>query len=277
MSTVATPEQFSFDDLAKLKESMRIVQAVRDSMLRGLLKAGDFIATEQQVDRGLGKHALRDAFTILQYLGLVERRSEIGFFVAATDLSYSQALMFNQVCFYRITPQHLSDLRRALEPYAVRMVAPRLTRDQLGELVELTRLTRLHIERGEYNGIDYFAVQFHKVIAQLSDNPLLMFILTFVENLLHELKQAVGIDKEFANDMFNGHVAIVNALVEKDVDRAADAMYRDISRVEEHLIRNIKLRLDRAGKDSSDSSQDYLDALDIRQYLRPVDRRGSRK
>ena len=276
MSSVSAPEEFSFDGLAKLKESTPIVQAVRDAILRGALKTGDCIATEQQA-RGLGKQPLRDALIILRYLGLVEHRAQSGFFVSAPDLAYSQALMFNQMCFYRVTPQHLSDLRRALEPYAVRTITPRLTKDQIAELIELTRLTRLHIERGELNGIDYFAVQFHQVIAQLSDNPFLLFILTFVENLLHELKQAVGIDREFAHDMFNGHVAIVNALVEKDADRAAEAMYRDISRVEQHFIRNIKLRLEHAGKSSADSSPEYLEALDIRRYLRPVGSRGSRK
>lgn len=78
-------------------------------------------------------------------------------------------------------------------------------------------------------------IDFHRVIAQCTENPVLIFILTFVEDLLQETKDQSRLDRRFFETVIEGHKRIVDAMANRNAENAYQEMYKDVSQVEEYL------------------------------------------
>jgi GntR family transcriptional repressor for pyruvate dehydrogenase complex len=97
-------------------------------------------------------------------------------------------------------------------------------------------------------------IEYHRIIGSVSGNPILMFILDFVENLLIDTKEILQPSREFSQRVLNAHKRIYKALVERDPKKAREEMVKHVREVERDLIilqkeRNISgLNIQRFGK-----------------------------
>ena len=79
-------------------------------------------------------------------------------------------------------------------------------------------------------------VNFHRVIAQCTANPVLIFILTFIEDLLQDTKDLLRPDHNFFATVVQAHKRICKALMNRDAEAAYEEMYKDVSNVEQYLV-----------------------------------------
>ncbi|HUL36556.1 MAG TPA: FCD domain-containing protein, partial [Thermodesulfobacteriota bacterium] len=80
-------------------------------------------------------------------------------------------------------------------------------------------------------------IEFHRIIASITGNPILMFILDFVENLLIDTKGILKPGKEFSNKVLRAHKRIYIGLLQRDVKKVREEMVRHIREVERDLLR----------------------------------------
>ena len=80
-------------------------------------------------------------------------------------------------------------------------------------------------------------INFHRVIAQTTNNPILVLILDFVEDLLEDFKKVLKPDLAFSKSVLDAHDRIYAAICDKNVERATAEMYRHVQEVEEHLAK----------------------------------------
>ncbi len=78
-------------------------------------------------------------------------------------------------------------------------------------------------------------INFHRLIAQTTENPILILILDFVEDLLEDFKKMLKPDLAFSKSVLDAHDKIYRAIYDGDPDKASMAMYRHVSDVETHL------------------------------------------
>ena len=79
-------------------------------------------------------------------------------------------------------------------------------------------------------------IEFHRIIASITGNPILMFILDFVENLLIDTKEILKPGKEFSKKVLRAHKRIYAGLLERNVKKVHEEMVRHIREVEKDLL-----------------------------------------
>jgi DNA-binding GntR family transcriptional regulator len=204
----------------------RVYERLKVELLAGRLRPGIFLQEKQLAHAfGVSKTPIREALADLvkdRFVQLIPRK---GYWVAPIELQ--EAL------------DHI-ELRIVLECAAVELAAKRITSAQLENLEKLTipppptgRTPEL--EQAEFYGRSNIA--FHRTIAVASGNRALVDALTRVlENLSRAIflnYYAFPIIEEAAGD----HSAIVEALRERDVDRARTVIRRHIEITRARLLR----------------------------------------
>lgn len=89
-------------------------------------------------------------------------------------------------------------------------------------------------------------INFHRTIANVTQNLILILILDFIENLLEDVKRILKPDIEFSRGVVEAHEQVYQTLVARDTDGASSEMLADVLRVEAGLAKlsekvNIKL------------------------------------
>ncbi len=131
----------------------------------------------------------------------------------------------------------LSEIRASLEVLATRLTAERANDQTLAEIVQAATLHLKTVESGtraEYLALDR---RFHAVIAEASGNEILVSMLNSIAD---RIQIARYLDQSKDRDLLSGqeHVAIAEALVNRDGDKAAELMMKHI---EENRNRTIIL------------------------------------
>ncbi|OGP95728.1 MAG: hypothetical protein A2157_06135 [Deltaproteobacteria bacterium RBG_16_47_11] len=79
-------------------------------------------------------------------------------------------------------------------------------------------------------------IEFHRIIASITGNPILMFILDFVESRLIDAKEILKPGKEFSSKALRAHKPIYNELLERNVKKVREEMVCHIREVERDLL-----------------------------------------
>jgi GntR family transcriptional repressor for pyruvate dehydrogenase complex len=79
-------------------------------------------------------------------------------------------------------------------------------------------------------------IEYHRIIGSVTGNPILAFILDFVENLLIDTKEILKPDKEFSRRVLNAHKRIYKALLERNPQKARKEMIKHVQEVAKDLM-----------------------------------------
>lgn len=169
-----------------------VAETIKEWMVQRGLKPGDRLPGEQELIRhfGAAKGTIREALKILEAQGLLRSRTGPGggLFVHAVSEARARALLGNYFFFRDLSIADIYQLRRALEPELAADLAGRVSKFDLARLeasmapyAEPART----IAEGEAQRIA--ELEFHDILASLTDNPLLGFQCRFLVNLLKDL------------------------------------------------------------------------------------------
>jgi len=247
-----------FDSVKSNKVSQNITKQIRNAIFGGRLKPGDKLPSERELIENfkVSKATLREALRSLEVLGFLEIRKGVsgGAFVTEVDMTKARDSVTNFLLFKNLSLKDLSEVRLLLEPYIAEKATLAITKEDLSRLEKLIKDSEYAIK----NGIGFESrkneIEFHRIIASITGNPILMFILDFVENLLIDTKAVLKPGKEFSNKVLKSHKRIYNALLERNVEKVHEEMVKHIREVEKDLLTAHKERgieeqtLDQTGK-----------------------------
>ncbi|MBW1800337.1 MAG: FadR family transcriptional regulator [Deltaproteobacteria bacterium] len=230
-----------FQTVRQNKAPQQIIHQIRSSILEGQLKPGDKLASESELmtEFAVSKSTLREALRALEYLGLIEIRKGAngGAFVAEVDMEITKESLANFLHFKNLSVQHISAIRKNLEPYAARVAAETISPEDLDRLKDLLEVCRNALSKGDSTSLRKNEVQFHRIIANATHNPILILILDFIENLLEDVKRILKPDMAFSKRVIESHERIYGALKKRDPERASREMLVDVLNVEKGLAR----------------------------------------
>jgi len=228
------------------KVSQNVINQIRKAIFDGVLKPGDKLPSDKElIDKfGVSKGSLREALRSLEVLGLLEIRKGAlgGSFVTEVDAEKAKEVFSNFFVSRDLSLENLFDVRLILEAHIAESAAPIITDDDLQRLqrnLQETRDALRHDQPLNYRGKE---VSFHLIIANATQNPLLIFLLDFVENLLLDAKEILNPGPDFSKKVLDAHERIYKALAARNASQARDAIIRDIKEVEEELLKIQKER-----------------------------------
>lgn len=252
------------------KVALDIIAQIREAILSGSLNPGDRLPAERELVSkfGVSKHTLREAIRALEVLGFLEVRKGAGggAVVLEVDMKTTRASIANFLYFQDVSIKNLSEVRKVLEPYLARMAAERLSSQELDALEAVHQSCVQAVARGE--AMRRQEIDFHRILAQVSGNPVLVLILDFVNSLLADSKTRLEPKQDFLDEVLAAHERILKAIRARDPELAGKEMYRHVCDVEDSLemIRikkdeKTKVRMEVMGSRAEDPS--YLPDAEV--------------
>ena len=222
------------------KISEHIIEQIREAIFEGRLKPGDRLPHEKELmsDFNVSKATLREALRSLEVLGFLEIRKGAsgGPFVTEVDMKKARDCFTNFLHFKNLSITSLSEVRLILEPYIAEKAALGITQEDLKRLEELLKECEYVLKHDIPIVTRKNEIEFHRTICSVTGNPILMFILDFVENLLIDTKEILKPSKEFSQKVQRAHKRIYNALLRRDAKKAREEMVKHVREVERDLI-----------------------------------------
>jgi DNA-binding FadR family transcriptional regulator len=193
---------------------------------------------ERQLCQALGvsRAELRKALAQLEAEGQLWRHVGKGTFVGSRPIdSFADIAAITK----RTNPAEVMRTRLLIEPVVARVAALSATSEQIAEMRLCLRKSREATSWRQYESWDN---RLHRVIAEATQNNLLLALL----DTLTAVRRAVAWGRLRASPVkpdpdhhsFAEHEAIVGAIAERDMARAAECMRRHLETVERNLLRS---------------------------------------
>lgn len=176
----------------RLSRPQQVAEAIKSWVMENGWGPGVRLPSEAElIERfTMAKGTIREAIRILEAQGLVKSRTGPGggVFVHQVSEERATALLGNYFYFQRLTIDDIYQIRQTLEPELAGSLAGQLTEAQLTALEEvMTRYSEPAQTAEEELEQHVASLKFHALLAEMSGNPLLRFLIRFTANMLAEI------------------------------------------------------------------------------------------
>ena len=200
----------------RISLSLQAYEQIKTDILTCALHPGQQIAQNQLSEKyQVGVTPVREALQRLTQEGYVQPIPRFGYIVAPITLS---------------DVHQIFELRAIVEPAAARLAATRCSDDQLEQIRRVADKTYNYTERETYLQYLSYNTDFHVTVALAGGNRRLA---ETIAKLLEELARVfhMGLERhDLTIEMAQAHMPLIEALTDRDPDRAEAIMKSQIAR-----------------------------------------------
>jgi DNA-binding FadR family transcriptional regulator len=220
-----------------------IIGQIRALLAEGQLRTGDRLPSERELAErfAVSRNSVRQALRSLQEQGLLEMRKGAagGAFIHGGGGGAVQNVLSDLFSLGTIRPQDLTEVRVLVGVEVVRLACARATDEELALLAANVEQAERAIEAGDLELRTELNLEFHKMLARMSRNALLMAI---TDGVVTITKQFVGrIGRTPNSHVMPFRKRLLRHLRARDTDAAMAEMRR-------HLLQQQRLYLRKAGE-----------------------------
>ena len=229
MEREAGAEAIVFARVSNVRMSGTIVDQVRSRIRSGELVVGDRLPSERALCEqfGVSRRTVREAFRMLEATGHITIRlgKEGGAFVTAPSAELVGEGITDLIASSRLTSAEVTEVRALMEIAYLPLVVERATVEDIERL-------RLLCDRHEAARLDgtydvQMSLDFHRALAACTHNAASVLLLDALrEAILRSLADADHSGTSGAAE----HKAVVDAVAERDVERATAIMRAHLDR-----------------------------------------------
>jgi len=220
-------EDHVFRAIEQKKVSSQIVDQVKTLIASGKLKPGDTLPPERELMKvfNVSRPTLREALNMLSIMGFIQvsqrQRTKVKSLVPSNITEPLRHLLKEDIK----TSLELVDARAIIETANAALAAERADEEDIARLEECIEKMRINLR--EDDTLNKEDANFHLTVAEATHNKIQTHLMFSIYDLL---KETVGLCyyNDEAENIFQQHCRIVEAIKEKDPQRAKE-------RMEEHL------------------------------------------
>lgn len=233
MSNPEPPEHGSLV-LETIGRGPSLFELVSDQLLTAIraanLAPGAKIPSERELGDqfGVSRTVIREAVRHLAAKGVLEVQTGSGVRVANLDhkgISESIALYLGQSG--PLDAAKIHEVRETLELKTVQLAAERATDEQLAAIQASCELLATVLDDPERASIA--DVEFHRSIAEATDNPLFLVLVDSLADVMLEIRRATLRDPTRGRSALDEHRLVAEAIARRDPAAALDAMRSHLS------------------------------------------------
>ena len=202
----------------------RVVEEVKKLIISRRLLPGMMLPPERELadQIGVSRTVVREAVQVLAAMGLVESRQGVGTIVRQANgdqLSEQLNLMLQTKGF---TLDNLHHVRSILEVEITSLAARQATDEEIYELHEIVGRMEAQVE----DPIAYAEsdAEFHRCLAKISHNPLLVLLLDSISDILREVRLSVSMYPDISLKALPDHRLILERVQERDSEGGRQVM-----------------------------------------------------
>ncbi|MFZ5985843.1 MAG: GntR family transcriptional regulator [Bacillota bacterium] len=206
----------------------KVFYHIQNDILNGVYKPGDSLTEKKLCDElGVSRTPIREAIRQLELEGLVQSTPNKGAVVTGISAKDIEEIFI---------------IRMMIEGLAARWAAENITPDELEELKEAVDLEEFYTMKNDTEHLLKFDSRFHEIIFKASKSKPLMHVLRTFHHYVQRARNASFESPGRAEKVLKEHKAILEAIVERDPDKAerlttehvsnASITYKNLSKVQ---------------------------------------------
>ena len=196
------------------------------SYVQNDLSPGDKLMSERELmeNLGVGRSSLREAIRALEVMGIVETRAGEGTFVNGDmSLRFQKPLEWG-VFGAKKTVADVYEARRTIEIAIMPLVAEKITDKQIKEMQKILTEMENKKQQKELQGFLDLDYLFHKKLAEYTRNDILKEVIKLTYRIMEEERKSSLKTEEDYEEALGLHRTLIDALSNRDGERAAEAM-----------------------------------------------------
>lgn len=228
-----------FEKLARQGMAEKIIETVKGQIVSKTLQPGAQLPSEEKLaaQLGVGRGTVREALSVLVYLGFLERRGNGTYVtdIAATNgASEEVARVVHRYQEY----MEIIEARRVVEPELAALAAVRGTPEQLEEIEgAYAKMASAGTDVEQFIEDDN---RFHAAVFVAAGNKLFMDFMRSIQSVIRDNQAQVLRNSEIAPRSLEYHGGIVDAIKEGNPDLARARMLSHVSDIEKEMRRIFK-------------------------------------
>lgn len=231
-----------------------IIDQIKDAVFQKKLKPGNKLPSERQLIEQFrtSRVTIREALRTLEHCGILEirRGGEGGAFIRDPNTEFVNDFLQDMFSMGKIKISNLTEARLAVEPYSVRLAAERITEDSLERVRQNIQEARECLDKNSKNDARLLDLEFHRLIAQASQNPVIFFMIDSIMDIMENNIASIPLSIKPVERTNQYHEEIYTALRNRDVQRAQELMLKHIQEIHDTL--------EALGKESVQADPDLL-------------------
>jgi len=235
--------QDGFKPIRNLKIYRQVIEQIKEMIYRGQLKKGDRLPSERDLREQLdvSRASIREAFSVLEILGLIESRPGEGTFITSGGKKNIFEPLSMVLLLEDNIAEELVEFRRVLEIDSARLAAERATETELEEIKKYNDI--LAASAGHEEKSVEADRMFHFTVAKSSKNKVLYDVMAAISDAMdYHIKytrtKLVSESATMAN-FVRQHWEIYQAVKDGDSQRAMEEMKNHLDYVEKLIKKEI--------------------------------------
>lgn len=233
------------------KRTDEIVDAIKRMIVEHGLGPGDRLPQERDliVQFAAGKGTVREALKALEVQGLISVRTGPGggAFIERMSEGRAMSLLSNFLFAKNLSIANIYQMRRVLEPQAAASATPHIDEAGLNRLEAIIRIyDHEPADATERWNQRMAELDFHGVVAEYADNPILTFTCRFLQRLLKDLTiaQDIYVQPEPVSRAsgIQHQRNLIAAMRRRDAGAAAAILTEHMAEAESHML-NLQAKL----------------------------------
>ncbi len=217
--------RWGMEKIERISLTEKVAKRIQSLIDSGNYTVGDRLPTESEFceQLGVGRSTLREAFRMLQALGMIELRPGIGAFLKHKDIAPAEAIKKwflakeTEVC-------ELMEVRMAIEPLAARLAIVRGRESQVARLHAIHEAFSTAVREQDVIGMATLDESFHNAIMEASNNDILIRIGNILADALRAYRTRSFAVSENITHALLPHERILQAIMERNKDGVGPAI-----------------------------------------------------
>ncbi|MGM0419956.1 MAG: FadR/GntR family transcriptional regulator [Bacillota bacterium] len=233
-----------FKPIKTTKVYEQVIEQIKEMIYEGSLRRGDKLPSERALKEQLGisRASIREAFSALEMIGLIESRPGEGTFIKReADKNLLEPLSLVLLLEDDVATE-LLEVRKNLEIDCVQMAAERITVEEIEELEQI--IFKMKNKSGFEDESIELDRDFHYLIARASHNKIFFYLMTSIMDAMDfhiKNTRTKLVSKEETMDQFTiHHDKIAQAVSAGDAPKAIEEMSNHLAYVEKLINREIE-------------------------------------
>jgi GntR family transcriptional regulator, transcriptional repressor for pyruvate dehydrogenase complex len=234
----------------------RIVDEVRDRIVRGEFKEGQKLSSQDKLAQkmGVSRVTLREALHQLMLMGLIEMRQGSGTYIKSiTPSTYMNALS-PALLMDRSSVNELLEARFYIESTVASLAAERALPKEVLELKKILDAMKADLQAGNLKDFAKRDVEFHMQVAKSAKNRVMLKVVQTIREILFQfIADFFSAMPDTVYHAINYHNRIVHAIEQGDGTEAKKRMEAHIRSLIRRVNQGKKESISRASKGKGDS------------------------
>lgn len=216
-----------------------VVDQIKEAVFQKKLKPGDKLPSERQLmdQFKTSRVTIREALRTLEQFGILEirRGMEGGAFIRDPNTKFINNFLQDMFSMGKIKISNFTEARMAIEPFSVKLATERITEDSLRKVRQNIQEARECLNKKNKNDARLLDLEFHRLIAQASQNPVIFFMIDSIMDIMENNISSIPLSVKPVERTNQYHEEIYGALRDRDVRRAQDLMLKHIQEIHDAL------------------------------------------